>query len=402
MQPANAVPLLVLEQSYHKYSFSMDEQYIIGYDAKRIVSNATGLGSYGRTLINALAPLVPQNKLLLYAPDSGNEALRTQIAQTSNVAYTYPKKAKLRLQKDLWRAHGIVKDLQRDGVQLFHGLSGELPRGIRKAGIRSVVTIHDLIFLAHPEYYHWIDTKLYARKFQRTCREADLIIAISERTKNDILRYSDLPAERIRLIYQSCGDYFATPVSAVTRSAVREKYHLPTRYLLNVGTVEARKNLLLAVQALHYLPEELKLVVVGRHTAYTRRVEKYIAAHHLQHRVLFLRGIPNQELPAIYQQAEVFVYPSYYEGFGIPIIEAIQSGLPVVACTGSCLEEAGGRASLYVAPDDAEGMGRAIQRLLVGAPEREASIVASRAYVRRFENQNVAAEVLAVYNELLN
>ena len=205
MQPANAVPLLVLEQSYHKYSFSMDEQYIIGYDAKRIVSNATGLGSYGRTLINALAPLVPQNKLLLYAPDSGNEALRTQIAQTSNVAYAYPHKAKLRLQKDLWRAHGIVKDLQRDGVQLFHGLSGELPRGIRKAGIRSVVTIHDLIFLAHPEYYHLIDTKLYARKFQRTCREADLIIAISERTKNDILRYSDFPAERIRLIYQSCG-----------------------------------------------------------------------------------------------------------------------------------------------------------------------------------------------------
>ena len=158
----------------------MHKQYTIGYDAKRIVSNATGLGSYGRTLINALAPLAPQNRLLLYAPDAGREQLRTQVRVTNNLAFVYPQRASLRLQKDLWRAKGIVKDLQRDGVQLFHGLSGELPNGIRKTGIRTVVTIHDLIFLAHPEYYHWIDTKLYARKFQRTCREADLIIAISE------------------------------------------------------------------------------------------------------------------------------------------------------------------------------------------------------------------------------
>ena len=144
----------------------MHKQYTIGYDAKRIVSNATGLGSYGRTLINALAPLVPQNRLLLYAPDAGREQLRTQVRVTNTLAFVYPQRASLRLQKDLWRAKGIVKDLQRDGVQLFHGLSGELPNGIRKTGIRTVVTIHDLIFLAHPEYYHWIDTKLYARKLQ--------------------------------------------------------------------------------------------------------------------------------------------------------------------------------------------------------------------------------------------
>ena len=368
----------------------MHKQYTIGYDAKRIVSNATGLGSYGRTLINALAPLVPQNRLLLYAPDAGREQLRTQVRVTNNLAFVYPQRASLRLQKDLWRAKGIVKDLQRDGVQLFHGLSGELPNGIRKTGIRTVVTIHDLIFLAHPEYYHWIDTKLYARKFQRTCREADLIIAISEQTKKDILRYFHFPAERIRLIYQSCGDYFATPSDAATRHAVREKYSLPQRYLL------------LAVQALCHLPEELRLVVVGRHTAYATRVKKYIAAHHLQNRVLFLHDIPNHELPAIYQQAEVFLYPSFYEGFGIPIIEAIQSGLPVVAATGSCLEEAGGSASLYVSPEDAEGMAAAIQRLLIGSPEREPAIAASREYIRRFENRNVAAEVLAVYDELLS
>lgn len=379
----------------------MPKHYTIGFDAKRVVSNATGLGSYGRTLINDLTSRAPQNRWLLYAPDSGNEALRTQVTPCENLVYRYPEKAKRRIPKDLWRAHGMVKDLRRDGVQLFHGLSGELPRGIRQTGIRTVVTIHDLIFLAHPEYYHWIDTKLYTRKFQRTCREAELIIAISERTQYDILRYSDFPAERIRLIYQSCSNYFATTASEATREEVRRKYHLPQRYLLNVGTIEARKNLLLAVQALRYLPEEIKLVVVGRPTSYLNRVQKFIAEHQMQQRVLFLHSIPNHELPAIYQQAEVFLYPSYYEGFGIPIIEAIQSGLPVVACTGSCLEEAGGPHSLYVAPNDAQGMGNAILSRLKDSTERELAITASREYVRRFENQNVAAKVLDVYNELL-
>ena len=371
----------------------------IGLDAKRIVRNATGLGSYGRTLA---ADLARHDKfdMLLYAPDAGRDDLRNQLAETPRLHYRYSD-AQSALGKALWRSRGIVGQLQRDGVSLFHGLSGELPFGIRKSGIKTVVTIHDLIFLRHPEYYKWIDTKLYAWKFRRTLKEADRIIAISECTKRDIMEFGHVPDDKITLIYQSCSTFFKQHESEDLLQKVNARYELPSRYIVNVGTIEERKNIALAVKALPLLPSDLHLVVVGRRTPYTESVEQLAADLQVAHRLHILTGVPNSDLPAIYQMAEACVYPSRYEGFGIPVIEAIQSGLPVVACGGSCLEEAGGPYSLYVAPDDAEGMAAAIRQSLKGAEGREERISRSQQYVRRFEGTDVAAQVLALYEELL-
>ena len=136
---------------------------------------------------------------------------------------------------------------------------------------------------------------------------------------------------------------------------------------------------------------------MGRRTPYADAVLQEADRLQVAHRVHILNGVPNADLPAIYQMAEACVYPSRYEGFGIPIIEAIQSGLPVVACTGSCLEEAGGPDSLYVSPDDAEGMADAIRRSLKGAEGRHERILRSQQYVHRFEGTDVAGQVLALY-----
>ena len=157
----------------------------------------------------------------------------------------------------------------------------------------------------------------------------------------------------------------------------------------------------MAVKALHYLPDELSLIIVGRSTPYAEKVRQYVQTHNLAHRVRILHGVPNTDLPAIYQMAEACVYPSRYEGFGIPIIEAIQSGLPVVACTGSCLEEAGGPDSLYVHPDDEQGMANAISQVLKGSPGRENRITRSMEYIHRFEGNNVARQVWDVYEKLM-
>ena len=301
----------------------------------------------------------------------------------------------------LWRSHFIVSDLKRDNVQLYHGLSGELPIGIRKSGIKSVVTIHDLIFLRHPEFYNPIDVKLYAWKFRRTLREADHIIAISECTKRDILEYGAglITEDKITLIYQSCSPRFT--FSPFTHCHLERSREISSPYILSVGSIEPRKNTLLALKALHYLPSDISLVLVGRHTKYTDTLLAYAKEHQLEHRLKVMHGVPDSELPALYAGAECFVYPSVYEGFGIPIIEAISCGLPVVACTGSCLEEAGGPDSLYVAPDDALGMADAIRRSLKGAEGREERIQRSMDYIRRFSGTDVAAQVVEVYKKVL-
>ena len=370
----------------------------IGFDAKRIVRNGSGLGNYGRTLVNDLAEIVDDDtRLLLYAPDEGREELRSQVQPSDNLRFVYPQKV---LVKSLWRSRGIIKDLQRDHIDIFHGLSGELPIGIHAAGIKSVVTIHDLIFMRHPEYYHWWDVKIYTAKFHKSVKEADRIIAISECTKRDIVELGGVNPDKIEVIYQSCDTHFHHPANEDKKQEVNARYLLPARYIINVGTIEERKNILLAVKALHRLPEDLSLVIVGRNTPYAEQVKRYAESNGLKGRVLFLHRVPNADLPAIYQMAEACVYPSRYEGFGIPIIEAIQSGLPVVACSGSCLEEAGGPDSLYVQPDDEEGMANAILQVLKGAEGREERISRSQAYIRRFEGTDVASQVLQVYKEI--
>jgi len=393
----------------------------IGLDAKRLVRNGTGLGSYSRTLVNDLAQHDGLD-LLLYAPDEGRPQLRSQVPERPNVHYCYPPESHFSLftlpsslKKALWRSKGIVSQLQRDGVNIYHGLSGELPLGIRRSGIKSVVTIHDLIFLRHPEFYNWIDTKIYAWKFRQTLREADHIIAISECTKRDIMELGGIDDSRISVIYQSCSPRFATTPdgapgfassSASTPGIAPTPGDLspglpPSPFILSVGSIEERKNIGLAIRALSHLPEHIHLVAVGKPTPYSRKMQEEAVRAGLGRRVHLLHGVSDSTLNVLYHAAEAFVYPSVYEGFGIPIIEAISSGLPVVACTGSCLEEAGGPDSLYVAPDDVEGMAAALRQVLRGAEGREQRIERSRQYIRRFEGADVAGQVADLYRRLL-
>ena len=375
-----------------------EKDILIGFDAKRIVRNGTGLGSYARTLVNALSEN-EHLQLNLYAPDEGRDDLRQQIVNREKVKFVYPEGLHFRFQRDLWRTKGVVKQLKEDGVQLYHGLSGELPTGLKAAGIPGVVTIHDLIFLRHPEYYHWWDVEIYRRKFKSTLKEASRIIAISECTKRDILHYGDFPEDKIDVIYQGCSNRFRKPVSEADKNRVKAKYNLSDNFILNVGSIEARKNVLLAVKALGCLLDSFRMVIVGKHTKYTDEVIAYVKKNGLEDRVQILHGIPDDDLPVIYHLAKVFVYPSRYEGFGIPIIEAIQTGLPVVACTGSCLEEAGGPDCLYVFPDDVEGMANAIKQAIA---EKDVRVPRAQEYIKRFENSNLAAQVIEEYEKTIN
>lgn len=378
-----------------------NKKILIGYDAKRIVRNATGLGGYGRTLVNDIIKRNEQGlELLLYAPDKGRDELRNRIVPSPNARFVFYE-GPCRLLRYYWRMRGIVKELKRDNVRIYHGLTGELPMGLKASGINGVVTIHDLIFMRHPEYYNAIDVAIYKWKFRVACKEATRIIAISERTKQDIMELGGVPEEKIDLIYQSCNPRFGCELSQSVVADVKKQFNIPARYILNVGTIEERKNIILAVKALPLLPDDVHLVVVGRQTKYTRKVLDTARSLAVEHRVHILCGVDDTALQALYQCAEVFVYPSRYEGFGIPIIEAVFNRLPVVACTGSCLEEAGGPHNFYVAPDDTQAMVEALKSMLIGAKGRDERIAGSLEYVQRFRGNDVAAQVLDVYAKLI-
>ncbi|RHJ84842.1 glycosyltransferase family 1 protein [Parabacteroides sp. AM08-6] len=373
----------------------------IGYEAKRITHNATGLGNYGRFIIRILATYYPDNIYNLYSPSPGKERLRCQIENLSGIRFHYPEKFFHKMFKFIWRSGALVTTLKRDKVELFHGLSNELPLGLAKNHIPSIVTIHDLIFLRYPEFYKPIDRCIYTYKFKRACRQADRIIAVSEMTKQDIIHFFGIDEKKISVVYQGCDASFTHPVSNEVKKQVKKTYRLPEKYILNVGSIESRKNLMLIVKAMALLEDkEIALVAVGKHTPYTDEVEQYIQEHHLSDRIFLRSDVSFADLPAIYQMASLFIYPSFFEGFGIPIIEAIHSGLPVIAATGSCLEEAGGPGSVYINPNDEVALAGKINQIFSSPELAEKMKTEGKTYVQRFEDEVIAKQLIDIYQSV--
>lgn len=376
----------------------------IGFDGKRAVQNRTGLGNYSRYVLRALSASASDDEYWLYAPHRRENEELSQIMERSGgkMSLHYPPEKGLWSSfPALWRMKGITQDLAHDGITLYHGLSGELPIGIhRMEGMKSVVTVHDLIFRRLSYCHPLIDRLIYDWKCRYACRHADHIIAVSKCTKRDIIHYYGVPEEKISVFYQGCDRQFTRRVPEGERAEVKRRYGLPEQYILSVGTIERRKNALLALRALKRLPKKMHLVLVGKPTAYVRRLKAYAFMHGLQKRLHLLPNVPFADLPAIYQCATVFVYPSFYEGFGIPILEALTSGVPVVAATGSCLEEAGGPTSLYVDPHDAKGLAEAILR--TGDPLKQATMVAKGLkWVSYFNEKRVIRELTFCYSKMM-
>lgn len=370
----------------------------VGFDAKRAAQNKTGLGNYSRFVISSLSDYVGENQYLLYTPNPKKSGLLEPFAGKSNLKVCYPRGKFWKRFSALWRVRGVTRQIISDKTDLFHGLSGELPLTIGKArDTKSVVTIHDLIFLRYPEYYNFFDRKIYTYKFRKACRNSDRIIAISECTKRDIVSFFQVPEHKIEVVYQGCDDRFKKAIPEATLEKVKRKYDLPEKYILYVGSIESRKNLLLLARALKHMELSVPVIAIGKRTAYADEVETYLKENGLESRMKLLSGIPFDELPAFYRMAAVFVYPSRFEGFGIPLLEALNSGIPVIGATGSCLEEAGGPGSVYIDPDDEKGLARSIDRILSDELTREKMIREGKEYAKRFEAPVLAAALSDVY-----
>lgn len=372
---------------------------IIGYDGKRAVSNMTGLGNYSRLVLESVGKTFPEDSLMVYAPKLKRNPRLDPLDTLSNIKWRIPSGSS----GPLWRSLGITKLLKKDSVDIFHGLSNELPLNIKDSGVKSVVTIHDVIYRRMPQCYSWFDRHIYDFKYGISCRNADRIIAVSERTKEDVVYYYGIEPERIDVIYQGCDSQFARPVSEEFMSEVSDELSLPDRFIVQVGTIESRKNLELTVKALSALPDDVKLVAVGRgREGYKGKVEKLSEELGVKNRIIFKEGLPFSYLPVLYHKALAACYPSRYEGFGIPVIEALSCGCPTIGATGSCLEEAGGPGAIYVNPDDARKLAEVLNAIVDGSFDTARHIAEGREYVKRFDNSSMADRIMAVYEKTLS
>ncbi len=381
----------------------------IAFDAKRAYQNNTGLGYYSRTLITSLAIAYPENQYFLCAPKLTN---RYHVSGFRNMHNIVPQTIAAKKLKSLWRSKWVTEDLVTANVNIYHGLSNEIPVCIRSSGIKTVVTIHDLIFERYPEMYNWVDVHIYRNKFRYACKTADCIIATSEQTKKDIVDFYNIPPQRISVCYQSCDPAYGVLLAEKEKEAIRELYALPERFLLSVGSIIERKNLLNVCKAMNLIKreEEIPLVVIGEGGPYKQQVKDYVAEHGLTDRLIFLSEHPKakatpqfqsgEHFPAIYQLSSGLLYPSVFEGFGIPVLEALMSKVPVITSALSCLPETGGEGALYVNPYSPEEIAAAILSILGNPGIVNELAHKGLAHAARFTPQKCAAEVMQVYLRL--
>ena len=372
---------------------------IIGFDAKRAFQNNTGLGNYSRMLICGMAQQRNDVHSFLYAPVMSGE-YKGYFSGFANISTRQPSGFDRRL-PNLWRRWGVTTHLKGDKIDIFHGLSHELPYGIPRS-IKKVVTMHDLIVWRYPQYYKPFDRWVHRRKQRHACRIADVVIAISEQTKRDLIKYLHVPEQKIRVLYQSCDSLFWNPVSEQDKADVRETYSLPEKYIICVGSIEERKNQLAAVAALAELPADIHLVILGRpHGGYIHRLNSEIRRLKLTDRVHIISNAEFEEFPALYSNAIASVYVSQFEGFGIPILESMCCDVPVVTSTLSSMPEAGGWAALYADPNSPREIAQHLQRIITSPQFRAELVERGRVQREKFSQQNVIANLYDLYQSLM-
>jgi len=381
----------------------------IGFDGKRIFENQTGLGNYSRNLVQSLATLYPQHQYSLFAP---RQTALFDAGKYANIKIHLPNSFINKKLPGLWRRSRMVKDIAAAGIDIYHGLSNELPAGIEKIGVKSVITVHDLIFERYPETYHWDQRYTHRWKMKKSCHVADAVIAASNETKNDLQQFYKIPADKIFVCYQHCSPLFQQQITDIEKLNIKIKYGLPDRFFLFVSSITQRKNLITICKALLQLKHSLAipLVVIGDGKNEKQLVKVFLKDNGLQQQVIFLNELPvakqagftqSIDFAAIYQQAFAMIYPSFFEGFGIPLLEAMWSGLPVICSNTSSLPEVGGDAVLYFAPDDIAGLAQHLKQLTANAALHQSLKEKGFIQVAHFTAAKHAEAVMKVYKALV-
>ncbi len=375
----------------------------IGFDAKRIFFNQRGLGNYSRNLVRSLLKTYTGHQYHLYAPHPrDSELFREELEAFPNLHLRTPARWLPGALQSLWRSYFMTADMSSDRLDLYHGLSQELPI-TGSTSFKKVVTIHDLIFMKYPEHFSAMDRRIYTNKIKYACKQADLVIAISQATKNDLISLMKVKEQKIKVIYQSCDQVFYSSQTPSQNTSVN--LQLPNNYVLYVGALVPHKNAKAILKAMTLMRrDDSHLVIVGSGKKYFQEMQTYIARHKLSQRVHFanlLGALDNQQLAALYRGASLFVFPSLLEGFGIPVIEAMFSGVPVIINRNAGLSEAAGEAAVVVDVNDSALLAASMDEIISDTEVHKQLVAKGESHVEKFKQEYITPQIMECYRQLV-
>jgi glycosyltransferase involved in cell wall biosynthesis len=369
----------------------------IGIDYTAAVRQGAGIGRYTRGLIGALPQVDSENTYRLFVAGRGVRGL-VPSAPNFRTCWVPLTDREMSLAWQRLRLP-IPIDLCLGRLDLFHSPDFVLPPLLSG---RRVLTVHDLSFLRVPECAHPVLRAYLERVVPRSVRRADLVLADSECTRRDVVDLLQIPAERVWVVYPGVEERFQPVTDQEALAGARRRLGLERPFILGLGTLEPRKNLARLIAAFarlvqrRHLPHEL--VIVGGKGWLYEPIFAQARDSGVEGRVRFAGYVPDVELPALYTLAACLAYPSFYEGFGLPVLESMACGTPVVTAQTSSLPEVGGEAVIYVDPYDTESLAEGLDLALHDETLRARLRAAGRHQAQRFTWERAARELLAAYH----
>ena len=372
----------------------------IGIDAQLLGERDSGVEVCIRNLIRALARTDAENGYVVYTrrgirPLDIGDSSRVVIRPTR-----WPNR--FRPVRILWQQAALPHILSADGIQLLHAPGYVMPRF---CGCPAVVTIHDVIAVKFPGLCKRTNVLHYGMMLPAAVKKAARILASSERTRDDLVELLGADPERIEVVYPGVGEEFQPVEDEAHIAEVAARLHLPERFILFVGNLEPKKNLPTLVRAFAFLKRHRRiphrLVIAGKRGWKCADVFRAIREEGVEQEVLFCDYVSPENLPALYSMAEVFAFPSLYEGFGLPPLEAMACGTPVVTSNAGSLPEVLGEAALQVDPLDADALQKVIHKILTNRFLRRHLSAEGRKRAGRFTWSETARRTISVYERVL-
>lgn len=357
-----------------------------------------GMGNYIWNLVNCLASIDRKNGYYIFVSDRNKHLF--DIKRGNFKIIKVGRRFSEGPLRFLWEQFALPKCIKKLDIDILHSPGFVIPF-FSKA--KNVLTIADLTFIKYPRVHTLIKQKYFGWLIPHSIKKSDRVISISESTKKDILELIDTNPEKIDVIHLAHGKEFNMKNKKNAKNALKTKYGIKPPFLLFVGMIEPRKNLGGVLMALANLKKEgmpHKIVIVGKKGWKYKGVFKTIRELKLGDNVVFTGYVPDADLPIFYNSAEVFMYPCLYEGFGIPILEAMACGCPVITSNISSMPEVAGNAAILVNPESVEEIKQAMKRVISDSKLRADMIRKGMINVKRFNWEKTARETLEVYNSL--
>ncbi len=366
----------------------------VAVDAFHALFPAGGIARYARSLITAMTSGTDCGEILLFY---NRFRVNGDLWRPTGTALTVRNvPVPRRLLQGLWQTIDWPPiEMLCGRVDIFHGLHFVLPAR-RKA--RRVLTVHDLTYLKRPEYYsdQRLNDRGYRQELPRALTQADAVIAVSQKTRDDLIDMFNCPAERIRVIHHGVADSFFAQAARPNQEAVLRIYQVTRPYaIFLIGTPEPRKNIGRTVEAVRRAAPSIDLVLVGERSALHPLIG--VPTEHL----IFTGCVPEDHLPILLSGAVFSVYPSLEEGFGLPLLESMACGVPVLTSNRGALPEIAGEAALIVNPEDIEDLANGVSALVTDETLRRRLVQAGRRRVADFTWKRAASQTIALYRELL-